>query len=1180
MKKPDHSSSFVHLHVHTHYSLLKSYCHVSALVKKVLEFNQKALAITDYGNMYGVFDLYFTAREYGIKPLLGMEIFVTEDTDKKLTPMMVSGRRLIRGATGTVVLIAKNLKGYHNLCQIGTLGFREGFYYVPRISKEKLKQYSEGLFVLSGGLMSESAFLFETKGHDETFKWIEWLAGTFADHCYLELCRVGGRSTARYNDFLLETGKIKRLPVVAANDVHFLEKQDHILQDVLYCIGANKILKDEERFKLPSDQYYFKSSRQMRDTFKDLPSACDNTLELADRCNVEFQLKDKKGRQIYHLPKIKENAVEKKTSLSIKNLNRNLRVLSERGLELRFKEIVESLGEELSDERKKHYQDRLKNELSIITKMGFTDYFLIVYDFVSWAREQGIPVGPGRGSGASSLVAYSLKITNLDPMPHRLLFERFLNPERVTLPDFDIDFCQENRNRVIDYVSEKYGSDYVTQVMTYGRLQARAAIRDVGRVLGMSFAEVDKVARLVSEKPGVKLKETLSGEGALKEMMESDPQVEALINFALKLEGLIRHVSIHAAGVIIANKPISSFAPLYKGDDGENVIQTDLSFSKKMGLVKFDFLGLKTLTQIHYAQDMIRNNQGKDINIENISLNDKGIYDIMSKGFTKGVFQFEGDGITSLIKRAKPSCFNDIVAVNALYRPGPMDMIPSYLNRKAGREKAEYMFSDLEPILKETYGVIVYQEQVLLIASKIAGYSYAEADVLRRAMGEKKPDVMKKQKSRFLRGAKQNGYPAGKSEKLFDLVAEFARYGFNKSHAAAYCVLAAQTAWLKKYHPVEFYASLFTVEVGNQDKLMQYVLECQREKIKVLPPHINHSGRVFTPRGRSIYFSFTAIRGVGRSVADHIEECRSKQKQERFVSVEHFFEVVECKRLNKTCIEGLIKAGAFDKMGMNRREVMEHYPAVLDHVERKKRDRDSGQMNFFDAGLEAHRFVFKRLPEYPLSRLLKMEREVLGFYLSGHPLDSVKHYKKMCKMESYSEILLKEQVNVKESRFCLWGLIKEVREFRTKKGQPMAIIKLEEEKSQVLDVVIFPDHFSKLEYDLNTVTEPVVVEGRFKTDQLDSFVADSLYTLGTRLTKYYHSLVLNLTDQSYALSGIKTLLEQYKGSFPLYLQVRDQKFAEKGVSPVVLRSKQGVRINTKFLEGLHDLVGKNNVLLT
>ena len=496
-------------------------------------------------------------------------------------------------------------------------------------------------------------------------------------------------------------------------------------------------------------------------------------------------------------------------------------------------------------------------------------------------------------------------------MPYHLLFERFLNPERISLPDFDIDFCQENRNRVIEYVSEKYGKDYVAQVMTYGRLQARAAIRDVGRVLGMSYAEVDQVAKLIPERLGITLDEATKDNQRLSELMEADPQIGNLINLARQIEGLIRHVSIHAAGVIIADHPIISFAPLYRGAEGENVIQCDLNHSKKIGLIKFDFLGLKTLTQINSAFKMIEQNQGKKLSVKDVSLEDAGIYGVMRKGDTKGVFQFEGEGITDLIIKAQPSCFEDIVAINALFRPGPMDMIPSYLARKKGKVRVEYLFPELESLLRETYGIIVYQEQVLLIAARIAGYSYGEADVLRRAMGEKKTAVMKKQKNRFLDGAKKNGYNSKKAEKLFDLVAEFAKYGFNKSHAAAYCVLAAQTAWLKKYYPVEFFASLLSMEINNTDKIVLYVRDAEKHGIKVLPPHINNSEYFFTPSGKQIYFSLGAIKGVGRSAVNHIINVRKNMKEGKFMSVQQFFEKVDMKKINKKCVEVLGESGSF-----------------------------------------------------------------------------------------------------------------------------------------------------------------------------------------------------------------------------------------------------------------------------
>ena len=672
--------------------------------------------------------------------------------------------------------------------------------------------------------------------------------------------------------------------------------------------------------------------------FKDVPEACNNTLEISERCNVHFKLKDDQGQPIYHLPTYPTQGGV--------SLEEEMRRLSFEGLKERFGE-AEARGESVPSERIPEYNERLEYELKVITQMGFNGYFLIVQDFIKWAKIHDIPVGPGRGSGAGSLVAYCLSITDLDPMPYNLIFERFLNPERVSMPDFDIDFCQENRGRVIDYVTEKYGEESVSQIITYGKLQCRAAIRDVGRVMGMTYGEVDVVAKLVPDKLGITIQEAIDTEPRLSELMEADPKVQTLMDLALKIEGLVRHAGIHAAGVIIADGSIVKHAPLYRGAEDENVVQYDMKHAEKIGLIKFDFLGLKTLTHIHEAMRLIKLNRDKEILLKDISLKDEGIYEIMCAGDTAGIFQFEGEGITDLIRKAQPDCFEDIVAINALYRPGPMDMIPDYLDRKKGKKKVKYLFEELESVTKETYGIIVYQEQVQLIAARIANYSLGEADMLRRAMGKKIPEVMAKQKDRFLSGAKDNNYDLKKAEELFDSMAEFAKYGFNKSHAAAYCVVAAYTAYLKNYYPVEFFAALLSTEMSDTDKVVKYVKDAQAHNIEVLSPHINKSDYKFSVSDNQIFFSLGAIKGVGKAAVEAILEARKSMPEKSFESLEQFFEAVDLRRVNKKTIECLIKSGAFDGFGSNRAELMAGFPRFIERADQAKKDQEVGQVSLF-----------------------------------------------------------------------------------------------------------------------------------------------------------------------------------------------------------------------------------------
>ena len=1150
---------FAHLHVHTHYSLLKSSCTVSGLVDKCLQYKQPALAITDYGNMFGTFDLYFTAKEKGINPILGLEIYLLSSSSGN---RHYSSAHAFHAETTSIVLLAQDIKGYRNLCHINTIACQEGFYYVPRVEWSILEKYSKSLIALTGGLNGALNRTFFTKGPEPALALIKKLKNIYGDRLYLQLNRMGLPEEEKFNQFLISTGKTTGTALTVGNDVHYLNKADSTVQDILFCIGANRTIKDPERFKLKSDQFYFKSSQEMQDLFKDQPKALSNVKEIVSRCQLHFQLK-KEGRPLYHLPKLKEEN---------KNAREQLKALSFKGLKERYQEKQETYSETDPDrELDQKYEERLNKELKIITDMGFADYFLIVHDFVRWARKENIPVGPGRGSGASSLVAWCLKITDLNPMTYNLLFERFLNPERISLPDFDIDFCQEHRNRVIEYVSKKYGKDYVAQVMTYGRLQARAAVRDVGRVLGMSYPDVDQVVRLIPDRLDVTLKSAIEENLTLKDLMESDPQVDNLIQLARRIEGLIRHVSIHAAGVIIADHPIIHFAPLYRGKEGENVIQCDLNHAKKIGLVKFDFLGLKTLTQIESAFRMIERNTGQKLSVRNISLNDQGIYEIMRKGDTKGVFQFEGEGITDVIIKAGPSCFEDIVALNALFRPGPMEMIPSYLNRKKGKVRVEYLFDELEPILRETYGIIVYQEQVLLIAAKIAGYSYGEADVLRRAMGEKKPAVMKKQKNRFLNGAVQNGYDSKKSEKLFDLVAEFAKYGFNKSHAAAYCVLAVRTAWLKRYYPVEFFASLLSVERNNTDKVVAYMRDIEKHGVKIMPPHINHSEYFFSPvRGR-IYFSLGAIKGVGRLVADHIVVTRKALKFGRFISVQQFFESVDTKKLNKKCVEALTKAGAFDGMEMNRHEILANYEVLVEQVEKQKEEQESGQMNLFASQKKSASFMYKKKLEWPRAQLLDYEKSVIGFYLSGHPMDHLKPFMKaggctpISSLSSYKE----------KTTVYVWGRISEFREIRTRKGNTMAFTRIEDGTGGT-EVVFFSDVYLQFEQTIRQMGQPLVIKG--EVEKNGKLLAREVEGVESRLNSRSRGVILKLDEtEKEKMAELKKLLSQYRGNVPLYFNVK----LKSPAKTVCLKSStfHGVTLSTFFLEHVQKTLGRQKIQL-
>jgi len=1006
------------------------------------------MALTDYGNMFGALEFYFTAMEKGIKPLLGCEFYYVDDKSVK---DKISGFHFRDPSRSykTLVLIAKNLEGYKNLCRINTEAYQKGFYFQPRADYSLFEKHKEGLIALTGGGRGRVPWLFFNKGLDRAYEEIQRLKKIFSSDFYLQLQHPSLKDSKSYNLFLAEQSQTLALPLIMGGDVHYIEKKDSLTQDILFCIGTNRTLYDKERSKLGPPEFYLRRAEEMTSLLEDdfYQSACENTLEVAKKSEVHFKIKDDKGNPIYHLPQVKDSKV-------------SLEKLSYEGLERRFKE-ASSRGESIPKEKKQDYKDRIQYELNIIDKMGFNGYFYIVYDFIDWAKKNNIPVGPGRGSGASSLVSFCLGITDLDPMPLQLIFERFLNPERISMPDFDIDFCQEHRHRVIDYITEKYGFDCSSHVITYGRLNVRAAIRDVGRVLALSYSEVDRVAKMIPNVLGITLAEALKKEALLRQIYEEDPKMKELIDLTALLEGLIRHLGIHAAGIIIADNPIVNYAPLYRGADGENVIQYDLKYAEKIGLVKFDFLGLKTLTHIKETLRLIESNQNKKISLQQISLNDTGIYDLMSKGDTVGVFQFEGVGITQLLIKSQPTCFEDIIAINALYRPGPMSMIPSYLDRKKGKVPVEYLFPKLEPLLKETYGIIVYQEQVQQIAVQIAGYSYGEADVLRRAMGKKIKSVMAKQKNRFLEGAKKRHYPAKKSEELFDLMAEFAKYGFNKSHAAAYCVLAAQTAWLKFYYPIEFFASSMTIDQNDSDKLFKFIRDAKKQGHEIVSPHINSSFDVFSIKDNKIYYSLAAIKGIGILTVRQIVKVRESLDEKKFSSLEEFFELVGPKNLNKKVLENLIKAGALDGFNYHRREILMNLDKFIHEAENRLQDRIEGQSSLFENLLEEEKKVkLQKTDSWSHKDQRFFEREVLGFYLNDHPLALLKDLEKSLSLKSISD-LKDEAHRFKNSSVRVLSLIKDLKEISTKKGKTMAFASLEDEGSSI-EAIFFPEVYQKM----------------------------------------------------------------------------------------------------------------------
>lgn len=1168
---------FVHLHVHSEYSVLEATPRVKQIAKKAAELGMKAVALTDNGSMFGAIEFYFACKDVNVNPILGLDAYICENRlEKKADRDAFMGPRRL-------VLLAKNINGYRNLCQLSSIGYQEGFYWKPRIDYEVLEKYSEDLIVLSGGHRGELLESFLKEGAQAAETKAVRLKEIFGANFYIELNRTIHPRGCEADRFLIDLANKLQISLVAANDVYYLNQEDQVAQEVLLCIGTNRTLQDESRYRLGSNEFYFKAPHVMHELFKDVPAAITNTIAIADSINIKFNLKDANGKQIYHLPTFPTQAG--------RSLKEEIAVRALEGLYHRFKEAKER-GEEILKEREPEYIERLNFELRVIDNMGFNGYFLIVQDFINWAKNNDIPVGPGRGSGAGSLVAYSLKITDLDPIPNFLLFERFLNPERISMPDFDIDFCQDRRGEVIDYVTQKYGVQSVSQIITYGKLQARAAIKDVGRVLGMTFSEVDMVTKLIPDKLGISLKEALEMEPRLLEMMEMNPTIATLLDLAQRVEGLVRHAGIHAAGVIIADGELIRHAPLYKGADGENVVQYDMKHAEKIGLIKFDFLGLKTLTHINYALQMIKKNHALEIKTNQIPLNDPKIYELLSRGDTAGIFQFEGEGITDATRRIKPSGFADITAITSLYRPGPMANIPEYTKRKHKESPIEYLLDDAKKVLEETYGIMVYQEQVMGIASLIAGYSLGEADMLRRAMGKKIKEEMDQHRQRFLAGAKQKGHDTKKSEELFELMYKFADYGFNKSHAAAYCVITAQTAWIKYHYPGEFFAALLSTEIGDTEKIVKYVKDCLKHSIKVLPPHINVSEYLFNVSPEGVFFGLGAIKGVGSSAVDSILEARSLKEDKKFASLDDFFESIDLRKVNKKVIESLIKAGAMDGFGYHRAQLLAGYSVFLDQALTTQKNRELGQSSFFDLEEATDKTIpLPDITKWGRTTTLALEKEVLGFYLSDHPLKGFENLaevwtngnlgtiaeeirlKKLATDDTQSRSI--DQRRESKRRVILSGIIAEYKEMITKKGTRMAFGKLEDLYGSC-ELVIFPDVYAKHEGDVKS-EKPLLVGGNLETTEGNiKIIVDNMVPLED-IIKKSKRIIFNLESFSEdELKILSELLTDHKGPTPVSLKMRLSDYDRE--VEIDHPDISGLSINNDLFEKIHSQFGRTDFL--
>ncbi|MGA1845562.1 DNA polymerase III subunit alpha [Deferribacter abyssi] len=1148
------SKEFVHLHLHTQYSLLDGAIHISELMKKLESFGSKAVAITDHGTMYGVVDFYTQALANEIKPIIGCEVYVSPDSrfnknyDKK------------EDKNYHLILLAKNNTGLKNLQYLVSLAHLEGFYYKPRIDKELLAKYSKGLIALSACLAGEPARKILNEGYEAAKKVaLEYYEIMGKDNYYLEIQDNGIPEQNIVNQQLINISKETGIPLVATNDCHFLDKEDYQSHQVLMCIQYQHTINDPNRKDSHSSELYVKSPVEMWESFKDVPEALLNTVKIAEMCNVSMEF-GKLHLPVYSVP----------DGFTLKTY---LEHIAREGLHQRLAKVPL--------EKHKEYYDRLEYELKIIHEKGYDGYYLIVWDFINYARKNKIPVGPGRGSGAGSLVAYAVGITDIDPIKYKLLFERFLNPERKSMPDFDIDFCMNRREEVINYVRSKYGDDRVAQIITFGKLLARGVIRDVGRVLEIPLKVVDKIAKLIPEKPGLTLKKALAMDPEIKKNIESIEKGKELLTHALKLEGLLRNAGMHAAGVVISDKPLVEYVPLCRGQNNEVVTQLEKDTLEKVGLVKFDFLGLKNLTVIDYTEKLIRKNHDPQFDISKIPLDDEKTFELLSSGETTGVFQLESSGMKNLLKKLKPTAFEDIIALVALYRPGPIGsgMLDDFVKRKHGLQEVTYPLPELEDILKETYGIIVYQEQVMQIAQIIAGYSLGSADLLRRAMGKKKPEEMAKHREIFLYGdeklnidgAVKRGFEEKKASEIFDLMAKFAEYGFNKSHSAAYAMVSYQTAYLKAHYPVEYMASLLSNELEKGDKVVAFIDECKKMGIKVLQPDINESYKDFVIDDNSIRFGLGAIKNVGFGAIDEIIEER--EKGGKYKSIYDFCKRVDLRQVNRKVIESLIKAGAMDSFEKKRRQLLQVLDTAMEIGQKEQHLKKEGIITIEDLlkenGETVEEEFYPDVDEMPENELLKFEKEVLGFYLSNHPLVNY---------SSILEIFTKKSADIEKSDesnvVTVGGIVKSVKNYITKTNERMAFVTLEDLEG-TMDVVVFPklykEHVRHLDEDSIIIVKGTV---NFKEDEY-SIVAEEIYHIEEAFDKLISAIKVKINATGFnenLCNELKKVIISEKGEKPVYFEVEVQ---SKG--KVLIKASDEYRVSPKLglFRQLDSLLGDN-----
>jgi DNA polymerase III subunit alpha len=1155
------STNFVHLHLHTDYSLLDGACDIPKLMDRAVALKMPAVAITDHGNLFGAVKFYEAATKRGIKPIVGCETYVAVTNRFDRSPDSDRPHHL--------VLLAENERGYRNLVKLASAAYLEGYYYKPRIDKDLLAHHSEGLIALSACLQGEVTSAVMAGKYDQARQSAYDLRDIFGKgNFYIEIQDQGLEEDRRVNPELARLSRETGIPLVATNDCHYLSHEDARAQEVLMCIQTGKTLSDAQHMRFATDQFYFKSPEEMADVFCEVPEALAHTLDIAERCNLHLE------KEQHVFPHFEVPAGE--------TLDSFFEIVTRQG----FAERLPALERLRAEGRLRYpleaYEERLNREIELIKQMRFAGYFLIVWDFIRFARETCIPVGPGRGSAAGSLVSYALHITDVDPLQYDLLFERFLNPERITFPDIDIDFCMRRRGEVIDYVTTKYGRENVSQIITFGTMGAKAVVRDAGRALDMPFAEADRIAKLIPNTLSITLEDALAQSPELRQLRDRDPKVADLLRVASSLEGLARHASTHAAGVVISPQPLQDIVPLYKSNKDEITTQYAMDDLEKIGLLKMDFLGLTTLTILDDAVRMIEATRGEKLDLDRLPLDDAATYELLGKGLTAGIFQFESRGMTDILRRAKPNRLADLTALNALYRPGPMQMIDDYVARKAGKRRVSYDLPQLKEILEETYGIMVYQEQVMQIAASVAGFSLGEADVLRRAIGKKKHEEMVSMREKFLAGARKNGVTEAKARKLYEQIEQFAGYGFNKSHSAAYALVAYRTAYLKTHYPVEFMAALLTAEIGNPDKLTFYLNECRDMGIEVLPPDVNSSDRTFTPcqtaSGLGIRFGLTAIKNVGEAAIESVIEAR--RRLGRFDNLFQFCENVDLRLMNKRVIESLIKAGAMDSLGVHRARMMAGLDRAIELGQARQRATPAGQEGLFGGVAEPEPVRMFELPpatEWSEAERLAGEKEVLGFYVTGHPLE--KYRVEMAAAARHSSASLEDLAN--DAPVSLAGILTSLRVKPSKKGDLWAAGMLEDLRGTA-ELLVFPQTLQQVQ-PLLKVDAALVVKGRVRKDEnaRPKVIVSEVQPLEKAAANGKRACLRIRVDLDRApedlLNRIQTLLALHPGSDAVLFEL-----VRQGDFRVVLKPRRpaGVKADEDLVDGLRALCGESAVELT